>query len=135
MLYPGRRTKGILMKRLLLQILLMSLVMSSLNNVAFARVITTEAALAIQQQEDSIERVGRFLMREDVQAALVRMGVDQSQAIERVQALTPSELAQLERHLNELPAGGTGVIEVLGIVVIVLIILELLGVTNVFTRF
>ncbi len=123
------------MKRLLLQILLMSLVMSSLNNVAFARVITTEAALAIQQQEDSIERVGRFLMREDVQAALVRMGVDQSQAIERVQALTPSELAQLERHLNELPAGGTGVIEVLGIVVIVLIVLELLGVTNVFTRF
>ena len=123
------------MKRLLLQILLMSLVMSSLNNVAFARVITTEAALAIQQQEDSIERVGRFLMREDVQAALVRMGVDQSQAIERVQALTPSELAQLERHLNELPAGGTGIVEVLGIVVIVLIVLELLGVTNVFTRF
>ena len=123
------------MKRLLLQILLMSLVMSSLNNVAFARVITTEAALAIQQQEDSIERVGRFLMREDVQAALVRMGVDQSDAIERVQALTPSELAQLERHLNELPAGGTGIVEVLGIVVIVLIVLELLGVTNVFTRF
>ena len=105
------------------------------NNVAFARVITTEAALAIQRQEDSIERVGKFLMREDVQAALVRMGVDQSQAIERVQALTPSELAQLERHLNELPAGGTGVVEVLGIVVIVLIVLELLGVTNVFTRF
>jgi hypothetical protein len=98
-------------------------------------VITTEAALAIQRQEDSIERVGRFLMREDVQAALVRMGVDQSQAIERVQALTPSELAQLDRHLNELPAGGTGVVEVLGIVVIVLIVLELLGVTNVFTRF
>ncbi len=123
------------MKRLLQQILLLSFVMSSLNNVAFARVITTEAALAIQRQEDSIERVGRFLMREDVQAALVRMGVDQSQAIERVQALTPSELAQLERHLNELPAGGTGVVEVLGIVVIVLIVLELLGVTNVFTRF
>ncbi len=123
------------MKRLLQQILLLSFVMSSLNNVAFARVITTEAALAIQQQEDSIERVGRFLMREDVQTALVRMGVDQSQAIERVQALTPSELAQLEQHLNELPAGGTGVIEVIGIVVIVLIVLELLGVTNVFTRF
>ena len=123
------------MKRLLQQILLLSFVMSSLNNVAFARVITTEAALAIQRQEDSIERVGRFLMREDVQAALVRMGVDQSQAIERVQALTPSELAQLERHLNELPAGGTGVVEVLGIVAIVLIVLELLGVTNVFTRF
>lgn len=123
------------MKRLLQQILLLSLVMSSLNNVAFARVITTEAALAIQQHEDSIERVGRFLMREDVQAALVRMGVDQSQAIERVQALTPSELAQLERHLNELPAGGTGIVEILGIVVIVLIVLELLGVTNVFTRF
>ena len=124
-----------LMKRLLQQILLLSFVMSSLNNVAFARVITTEAALAIQRQEDSIERVGRFLMREDVQAALVRMGVDQSQAIERVQALTPSELAQLERHLNELPAGGTGIVEVLGIVVIVLIVLELLGVTNVFTKF
>lgn len=123
------------MKRLLQQILLLSFVMSSLNNVAFARVITTEAALAIQQQEDSIDRVGRFLMREDVQTALVRMGVDQSQAIERVQALTPSELAQLERHLNELPAGGTGIVEVLGIVVIVLIVLELLGVTNVFTRF
>ena len=122
------------MKRLLQHILVMSIAISFTSNAAFAAVITTEAALAGHQHAGSIARVSAIMMREDVSAALVRMGVDPAQAMERVKALTPAELARLEGELDRLPAGGVGVIEVLGVVAVVLIVLELLGVTNVFTK-
>ena len=48
--------------------------------------------------------------------------------------MTDSELQRLAGRIDQLPAGGTGVIEVVGIVAVVLLILELLGVTDVFTR-
>lgn len=123
------------MKRILQHLLVTTLALSFMSNGAYAAVISTEAALAVQQRGESVARISAILMRDDVRAALVQMGVDPSQAITRVNALTPSELAELESRLDELPAGGIGVIEVLGITVLVLLILELLGVTNVFTRF
>ena len=121
------------MKRLLQHILLVSIALSFTSNAAYGAVISTEAALGVAQRADSVARVSTILMREDVGAALVRLGVDPAQAINRVDALTSAELAELESQLDKLPAGGIGVIEVLGIVAVVLIVLELLGVTNVFT--
>ena len=51
----------------------------------------------------------------------------------RIAALTDSELTQLQHHLNDLPAGSNA-LAVLGVVFLVLIILELVGVTNVFSK-
>ena len=121
------------MKRILQHLLVFSLALSFASSPAFGAVISTEAALAVQQRADSIARVSGIMMREDVTSALVQMGVDPAQAVRRVEALTLSELAELESQLDKLPAGGIGVIEVVGVVAVVLIVLELLGVTNVFT--
>ncbi|MDH3642202.1 MAG: PA2779 family protein [Gammaproteobacteria bacterium] len=122
------------MKRVLQHILVMCIAFSFCSNAAYAAVISTEAALAVQQRADSIARVSGIMLREDVSAALVQMGVDPAKAVERVEALTLHELAELENQLATLPAGGIGVVEVVGVVAVVLIVLELLGVTNVFTK-
>jgi len=122
------------MKRIFQHLFVVALSLSFMSNAAYAAVISTEAALAAQQRGDTVAHISAILLRDDVRAALVQRGVDPSQAMARVNALTPSELAELESRLDSLPAGGIGVIEVLGITAVVLLILELLGVTNVFTK-
>ena len=47
-------------------------------------------------------------------------------------ALSAAELAQLDGRLDQLPAGA-GIVEVVGVVFVVLLILELVGVTDIFT--
>jgi hypothetical protein len=74
------------------------------------------------------------LDREAVQAQLVSLGVDPADAKARVAALSDAELQRLDGRLAELPAGA-GVIEVVGIVFVVLLILELVGVTDIFKSF
>ena len=43
------------------------------------------------------------------------------------------ELQQLADRLQDLPAGGDSALAVIGVVFLVLLILELVGVTNIFT--
>lgn len=102
--------------------------------IAQAGVISTGAALQMQARQHQLERVDTFLARDDVRRTLIRHGVDPHHAKQRVNALTEAELARLAGRVDELPAGGVGVIEVLGITAVVLLVLELLGVTNVFTK-
>ena len=101
---------------------------------ASAAMISTETAIEMAERQGRIDHINEVLARESVQNTLVRYGVDPADASARVDALTDTELQTLERQLEQLPAGG-GVVEVVGIVAIVLVILELLGVTNFFSEF
>ena len=64
---------------------------------------------------------------------MVRLGADPLQADARVASLSDAELMKLQGQLDRLPAGGDA-LAVIGIVFIVLLILELTGVTNIFNR-
>ena len=101
---------------------------------ANAVLLGTDSALinpeTISTQDDAIQA---FLARETVQQQLVQMGVNPELAMARVNALTPTERQLLEKNISDLPAGA-GVIEVIGIVFIVLLILELVGVTDIFKK-
>jgi len=101
---------------------------------ASAAIISTETAIEMAERQGRIDHINEVLARESVQNTLVRYGVDPTDASARVDALTDTELQSLEQQLEQLPAGG-GVVEVIGIVAIVLVILELLGVTNFFSEF
>lgn len=74
-----------------------------------------------------------FLLKETVQQQLVQLGVKPEMAMARVAALTPAEQQLLEEKIAELPAGA-GAVEVIGIVFIVLLILELIGVIDIFKK-
>jgi hypothetical protein len=99
---------------------------------AGAGVISTEAAIEMQERTARIERINSVLARDNVQSQMIRLGVQPEVAAARIASLSDGELRQLEARMNELPAGGDGALTVLGIVLLVLLVLELVGVTDIF---
>lgn len=100
---------------------------------AMAAPVGTSAVLQEQASEAPRARVLDSLARLDVERAMISLGVDPAEARERVASLSPAELAQIEQQLDQLPAGGD-FFAVVGVVFVVLIILELTGVINIFTK-
>lgn len=123
--YPIRKS--------LASILALVVFLTSLPSLALADLIGTRTMLELQARQERQEQIEQFLSRDEVQQQLITLGVDPADARQRVAALTDSELQQLAQRIDTLPAGGN-VIAVLGILFVVLLVLDLLGVTNVFTR-
>jgi hypothetical protein len=92
---------------------------------AHAALVATDAALDHQ-------RIAGLLERPEVQAQLRARGVDPAEARARVAALTDAEAAQLVSNIDELPAGGVGIIGAILIVFLVLLLTDILGYTKVF---
>jgi hypothetical protein len=102
---------------------------------ATAALIPTEAAGGSADAANARETVKKFLSREDAQGYLVAKGVDPDEAKARIDSLTDAEALMLSKQIENLPAGGNGVAIVVGAILLVFIILlitDLLGLTNVF---
>lgn len=99
---------------------------------ASAQLVSTSEALALEDGGRSQSTVDAYLARAEVTAELEALGVDPELARLRVAALSASELEDLAGRIEEAPAGGDGVIVVLGITFLVLLILELVGVIDIF---
>lgn len=126
-------TKITRLKRAFARALIVALTAASAPQAVTAAPVDTGTLLQQESAEAHIFQVRGALARDDVQRAMIALGVDPAAAHERVASLTPAELAMLEGELEELPAGGD-LLAVIGVVFVVLIILELTGVTNVFTK-
>lgn len=90
--------------------------------------------VATDQVQASAERnrVRNFLDRAEVQARMQALGVDPQAARARVDALTDEEANTLASRIDQLPAGGDGILGVLFAVFIILLITDILGLTKVF---
>ena len=97
-----------------------------------AAMIETADVLTLDARADRIAAVQAQLAREDVKLAMTQMGVDPLQAQLRVASLSDEELLLLEQELETLPAGGDSFFALVGVVFIILLILEVVGVTNIF---
>jgi hypothetical protein len=98
-------------------------------------VVSTGEAIAQSRaaaSSDERERVQAFLSRGDVAQQLARLGVDAASAQARVDALTDAEVAQLDRQIEQLPAGGSSVLGALVFIFVLLLITDILGFTKVF---
>jgi len=104
------------------------------TTIASAGVIGTSEYLSASDRAGQIATVQAALSRADVRAQLEAYGVDPAAAAARVASLTDSELADVSAQMDSLPAGGDGVIAVIGILFIVLIILEWTGVIDIFKK-
>lgn len=100
---------------------------------AAAAVINTQDALSAEVRANTEDNVRSALARDDVRQAMERLGVDPLDAQARVASLSDAELLRMQGELDRLPAGGDA-IAVIGVVFLVLLILELVGVTNIFNR-
>jgi hypothetical protein len=118
----------------LVVLLTASLLTASLHGAAaHAGVISTQQYLTAIDREATIERIDAVLAREEVRSRLEQYGVDPVAADARIAALTDQELTLLATELESLPAGGD-LLAVVGIAFIVLLILELVGVIDIFNK-
>jgi hypothetical protein len=102
---------------------------------ALAGLVGTEAVLEPSQAQEVRDSLIRLMSRENVQSALISQGIEPAEARARVASLSEAEAAKVAEMMENLPAGG-GFFETLGILVViafcVLIITDLLGLTNIF---
>lgn len=100
---------------------------------AQAGVIDT-AAMLHPAREAHIAAIQSQLAREEVRSQLERLGVEPASIDARLATLSDRELAELAERMHEAPAGGDGLLAVLGLTFVVLIVLELVGVIDIFKR-
>ena len=98
-----------------------------------AGVIGTDQYMTTIERQADLAVVSKLLMREDVQQHLISLGVAPEEAMKRAANLPDEDLAQMAEKIEELPAGGS-LLAVIGLVFVVLLILDLTGVTNVFVK-
>ena len=118
----------------LLRLISVSIVCMGFAQVAPAGMIGTGYLLEDESRAASVSRMEILLAREDVGRQLQAFGVDRTMVMERLDALSTAELLELEARLDSQVAGGD-VIAIVGVVFIVLMILELVGVTDIFKSF
>ncbi|WP_192037200.1 PA2779 family protein [Halomonas sp. YLGW01] len=127
--------------RVISPLLIAFLVLGSLPAVASVQtapagdLISTQDALSASQVAADRERINDLLAREDVQQQLLLQGVQPAEVQARVAALSDEEVAQMANQLDEMPAGAS-VVGALFAVFVILLVTDILGLTNVypFTR-
>jgi hypothetical protein len=134
---PDNAKQGILqmhskiLRNFVVRLISLSLLSLGLAQASGAAMIGTGQAIQRDAREASITRVETFLARQDVAAQMVMFGVDPLAVQSRVGNMTDAELVALEGRLDRHVAGGDA-IAVIGVVFLVLIILELMGITDIF---
>lgn len=109
--------------------------------VSYAGIIGTGAAIeAAQPRADlagsrttDLATIRAGFDRQDVSARLSELGVERAAVDARLAALSDQEVHDLAGRMQELPAGGDA-LAVIGIVFVVLVILEIVGVIDIFKK-
>lgn len=102
---------------------------------ARAALVGTDQVVQQRSAASERERLTALLMREDVRLQMTALGVDQDEALARIASLSDDEIQQIAGRIDQLPAGQgvlEGVLIAAGVVLIILIITDLLGITNIF---
>ena len=114
---------------------LVSLALVSLGfmQVSHAGMVNTQALIDQEAGVERLQKIDSLLAREDVGKQLLALGVDPADVQQRVSMLSDADLASFEQRLDAGMAGGSA-IGVIGTVFLVLLILELVGVTDIFKK-
>ncbi|HZF27080.1 MAG TPA: PA2779 family protein [Steroidobacteraceae bacterium] len=101
--------------------------------IGHAAIITTPTYVAAAQRDADLTNVTAALNRADVRDRMVALGVDPARVESRLSTMTDAELRELSTQFDQLPAGGD-ILALIGVVFIVLLILELVGVIDIFKK-
>ncbi len=121
------------LKETVVVLLMLSISLIGMPTVVLAAPIGTDTVVQLDKRGELVSRIQAQLARDDVRAQFLARGVSPAEVDARIAALSTEELQMLSLQLDDLPAGGS-VLAVIGVVFVVLLILELVGVTNVFTE-
>ena len=121
-------------KRIVAYVLCAAILNLSSPLVANARIIGTLQAVESQSRAADLATVNAALARDQVRSQFQSLGVDPTQVEARVAALTDAELRTLAGQMQDMPAGADA-LAIIGIVFLVLLILEAVGVIDIFKKF
>ncbi len=110
---------------------------AALVNVGFvsaasAAIVETEALVTTNRDAD-LASIRAQLDRDDVRVKMQEMGVEPAAVDARLASLSDRELSRLAADMERAPAGGDA-LAIIGIVFLVLLILEVVGVIDIFKR-
>lgn len=111
-----------------------ALIFAGFTQFAFAGAINTQYLADVQARETSIARIEVLLASESVAKQFAGLGVDVTVVQDRIQGLSDVELLTLQNQIDEQLAG-SGALGLVGAVFVVLMILELVGITDIFKSF
>jgi hypothetical protein len=123
-----------MLKRLFIQVLCVAVLNLGSPMVAQAGLIGTLQAVEADTRAQDLATVNAALARDQVREQFVALGVDPAEVEARVAVLTDAELRSLAGQVAEAPAGGSA-LAVIGVVFLVLLILEAVGVIDIFKKF
>lgn len=121
------------LRKMFIYFLVILLPAGSLCSTVNAAVIDSRQLAQEQFASDQRAELLSLLAREDVAAQLSEFGVDPVNAQARVAGLTDAEVAALHQNIEELPAG-SGVLGTIALVLLILILLDIAGVTDIFPK-
>lgn len=111
------------------------LLMGAPVNSVLAAMVDTAAILDSGRGSEARAYLHQLLARKDVRDAMVAQGIDPNEAWARINSLSDEEVVRIADQIDRLPAGA-GAVEFLVVVIlvgfIVLVVLDLTGVTDVF---
>jgi hypothetical protein len=96
--------------------------------------IVSTGAIVQTERDSNLASIRGQLDRAEVRAQMEKMGVDATAVDKRVASLSDRELAQMATQIKAAPAGGDGVLVLVGLVFVVLMILEFTGIIDIFKR-
>ena len=120
-----------MLRNFVVSLVSLSLLSLGLAQTSSAAMIGTQQVVQSEARDARVTRVETILRRDDVARQLVAFGVDTLAVQSRVGNMTDAELLALEGKLDTPIAGGSAV-GIVGAVFIVLIILEFVGITDIF---
>jgi hypothetical protein len=123
-----------LWQKTVVHVLVLALLSAGSPIVAQAEIIGTLAGIESSQRTADLAKLSEVLARDEARARMRALGVDEGQVEMRLARLTDAELNALAKRVDEMPAGA-GILEVVGIVFVVLLILEAVGVIDIFKKF
>jgi hypothetical protein len=102
--------------------------------VAQAGIVGTLQAVESSTRAHDLAQVSGALAQEQVRQQMMALGVAPAAVEARLAKLTDAELRTLAERMEQMPAGGDA-LAIIGIVFLVLLILEAVGVTDIFKKF
>lgn len=118
-------------KKLIINMLLVCFLSVSFQQAALAGIVSTSDLVDEQLVLTEKQRLIQLFASEQVQSQLVAMGVDPSDAQQRLENMTDEEIMAFSQQMDDMPAG-SGVVGALVLVFLVLLVTDLLGYTDVF---
>src|SRR5690606_4277095 len=100
---------------------------------AVAALVDNEQLALQAELQVKRDAVRSLMARAEVRTALLDYGVNPDAVDARIERLSEAELLRIQHHLDQLPAGGDGgVLGAILIVILIFVLLDVLGATDVF---